>query len=93
MESAFEIEYSFQGARSERLLDFKVTSFFSCKEHLLPCLMEVFGIVQNIEFEIRLDLGCTIFKTSRKVILDNPSVCVSVCLAVAFVTYSHERKS
>jgi len=36
------------------------------------------GIVQKIDFEIRPDLGCT--KTSRKVVLDNPSVCV--CLSV-----------
>jgi len=38
--------------------------------------------VQKIEFEIRPDLGCTTFKTSRKVVLDNPSVCVSVYLSV-----------
>ena len=42
------------------------------------------GIVQKIDFEIRPDLGCTTLKTSRKVVLDNPSVCLSVCLAVAF---------
>jgi len=36
------------------------------------------GIVQKIDFEIRPDLGCTALKTSRKVILDNPSVCLSV---------------
>jgi len=39
-------------------------------------------VVQKIDFEIRLDLGCTAPKTSRKVVLDNPSVCLSVCLAV-----------
>jgi len=37
------------------------------------------GIVQKIEFEIRPDLGCKTFKTSRKVGFDNPSVCV--CLS------------
>jgi len=37
------------------------------------------GIVQKIDFEIRPDLGCTTPKTSRKVALDNPSVCLSVC--------------
>jgi len=40
------------------------------------------GIVQKIEFEIRPDLGCTTPETSRKVVLDNPSVCLSVCLSV-----------
>ena len=40
------------------------------------------GIVQKIDFEIRPDLWCTTPKTSRKVVLDNPSVCVSVCLSV-----------
>jgi len=50
------------------------------------------GIVQKIEFEIRSDLGCTTFKTSRKVVLNNPPVCVSVCLAVAFPANSHGRK-
>jgi len=38
--------------------------------------MEVFGIVQKIDFEIRPDMGCTTLKTSRKVVLDNPSVSV-----------------
>ena len=38
------------------------------------------GIVQKIEFEIRPDLGCTTSKTSKKVVLDNPFVCV--CLSV-----------
>jgi len=44
--------------------------------------------------EIRPDLGCTTFKTSRNVVLDNPTVCVclSVYLAVAFLANSHERK-
>ena len=45
-------------------------------------------IVQNIKFEMRLDFGCSTFETSRKVVLDNPSVsvclCVSVCLPVGF---------
>ena len=54
------------------------------------------GIVQKINFEIRPDLGCTTLKSSRKVVLDNPSVClsvwVSVCLAVAFPASSHRRK-
>jgi len=60
------------------------------------------GIVQKIDFEIRPDLGCTTPKTARKVVLDNPSVCVclSVCLsvwpsvrlAVAFPASSHRRK-
>jgi len=36
------------------------------------------GIVQKIDFEIRPDLGCTTLKMSRKVVLDNPSVCLSV---------------
>ena len=50
-----------------------------------PCYFHVnesIGIVQKIDFEIRPDLGCTTPKTSRKVVLDNPSVCLSVCLAV-----------
>jgi len=58
------------------------------------------GIVQKIDFEIRPDLGCTTLKTPRKVVLDNPSVCLSVCpsvcltvcLAVAFPASSHRRK-
>jgi len=50
------------------------------------------GIVQKIDFEIRPDLGCTTFKTSRKVVLDNPSVCLSLCLAEAFLAISHGRK-
>jgi len=41
------------------------------------------GIVQKIDFEIRPDLGCTTPKTSRKVVLDNPSVCLSVCPSVS----------
>jgi len=36
------------------------------------------GIVQKIDFDIRPDLGCTTLKTSRKVNLGNPSVCLSV---------------
>jgi len=40
------------------------------------------GIVQKIDFEIRPDLGCTTPKTSRKVVLDNPSVCLSGRLSV-----------
>jgi len=50
------------------------------------------GIVQKIDFEIRPDLGFTAFKTSRKEVLDNPSVCLSVRLSVAFVANSHGRK-
>ena len=54
------------------------------------------GIVRKIDFEIRPDLGCTTPKTSRKVVLDNPSVCVSVCLAVCLAVASpascHRRK-
>ena len=58
------------------------------------------GIVQKIDFEIRPDLWCTTPKTSRKVVLDNLSVCLSVCpsvwpsvcLAVAFPASSHRRK-
>ena len=50
------------------------------------------GIVQNIDFEIRPDLGCTTFKTSGKVVLDNPSVCLTVCLAVDFPASSHRHK-
>ena len=42
------------------------------------------GIVKKIEFEIRPDLRCTTFKTSRKVVLDNPSVCVSVSRSLTF---------
>jgi len=38
----------------------------------------IIGIVQKNDFEIRPDLGCTTLKTSRKVVLDNPSVCLSV---------------
>ena len=52
----------------------------------------IIGIVQKIDFEIRPNLGCTTPKTSRKVVLDNPSVCLSVCLAVAFPASSHRRK-
>jgi len=37
------------------------------------------GIAQKIEFEIRPDLGCATLKASIKVVLDNPSVCVSCC--------------
>ena len=37
------------------------------------------SIVQKIDFDIRPDLGCTTLKTSRKVVLDNPSVCLSCC--------------
>jgi len=40
------------------------------------------GIVQKIDFEIRPDLGCTTLKTSRKVVLDNPPVCLSVLLSL-----------
>ena len=40
------------------------------------------SIVQKIDVEIRPDLGCTTLKTSRKVVLDNPSVCLSVCPSV-----------
>jgi len=53
---------------------------------LVPCNYFYFhvngsiGIVQKIDFEIRPDLGCT--KTSRKVVLDNPSVCLCVCVSV-----------
>ena len=50
------------------------------------------GIVQKFDFEIRPDLGCTTPKTARKVVLDNPSVCLAVCLAVAFPASSHRRK-
>ena len=58
------------------------------------------GIVQKIDFEIRPNLGCTTSKTSRKVVLNNLSVrlsvCLSVrlsvCLAVAFPASSHRRK-
>ena len=50
------------------------------------------GIVQKIEFKIRPDLRCTTFKTSRKVVLDNPSECLSVCRAVSFSANSHGRK-
>jgi len=68
---------------------------------LLPCqcyfhVSGSIGIVQKIDFEIKPDLGCTTPKTSRKVLLDNPSVCLSVwpsvCLAVAFPASSHRRK-
>ena len=41
------------------------------------------GIVQNSEYEIRRDLGCTTLETSRKVVLDNPSVRVCVCLSLS----------
>ena len=48
------------------------------------------GILQKTESEIRPQLGRTTIKTSRKVVLDNPSVrpsvrlsvCLSVCLLV-----------
>jgi len=40
------------------------------------------GIVQKIEFEMRPDLGCITFKTSIKEVLDNPSVCLSVCVPI-----------
>ena len=42
--------------------------------------------MQKIDIEIRSDLGSKTFKTSRKVVLDNPSVsvrlCPSVCVSV-----------
>jgi len=60
------------------------------------------AIVQKIDSEIRPDLGCTTLKTSRKVVLDNPSLCVclsvcpsvclTTCLAVGFTASSHGRK-
>jgi len=40
------------------------------------------GIVQKIDYEITPDLGCTTLKTSKEVGLDNPSVCLPVCLSV-----------
>jgi len=40
------------------------------------------GIVQKIELEIRPDMGWTTIETSEKVVLDKPSVFLSVCLAV-----------
>ena len=46
--------------------------------HVNGCI----GIVQKIDFEIRPDLGFTTLKTARKVVLDNPSVCLSVCPSV-----------
>jgi len=56
---------------------------------------ESVGILKKIEFDIRPGLGCTTFKTSRKVFLDNPSVCVSfclsVCLTLAFSANSYGR--
>ena len=45
---------------------------------LLPCQYGSIAIVQKVDFEIRPDLGCTTLKTSRKVVLDNPSVCLSL---------------
>jgi len=53
----------------------------------------IVGIVQEIDLEIRPDSGCTTFKTSRKEVLDNPSVYLFGRLAVAFVANSHGRKA
>jgi len=54
---------------------------------------ENIGVVQKIEFEIiRTALGCTTIETSRKVVLDNPSVGLSACLYEAFSVKSHWRK-
>jgi len=44
------------------------TSYLSCFTSMSHGSV---GIVQKIDFEIRPDLGCTTFKTSRKVVLDN----------------------
>jgi len=70
-----------------------------CTVPITTCYFHVngsIGIVKKIDFEIRPNLGCTTPKTSRKVVLDNPSVCLcvcpSVCLAVAFPASSHRRK-
>jgi len=38
------------------------------------------GIVRKIEFEIRPDLRCKTIDMSRKVVLDNLCVCLSVLL-------------
>ena len=54
---------------------------------LIPCPMQLLPSCKKIDFKIRPDLGCTTFKTSRKVVLDNPpeglcvyvSACPSVC--------------
>ena len=43
---------------------------------LPPSHMEVLASCKKIEFEIRLYLGCTTIETSRKVVLDNTSVCL-----------------
>ena len=40
------------------------------------------GIVQKIDFELRPDSGCTTLKTSNKVVLNIPSLCMSVCVSV-----------
>jgi len=39
------------------------------------------GIVQNIELAITLDLECKTIETSIKVILENPSVYVCLCVS------------
>jgi len=41
--------------------------------------MEVLASCKKNDFEIRPDLGCTTIETSRKVVLDDMSVCLSVC--------------
>ena len=43
--------------------------------------MEVLASCKKIDFKMRPDLGCATLKASRKVDLDNPSVCLSVCLS------------
>ena len=44
------------------------------------------GIVQNSDIEIRPDSGCTSLKTSRKMVLDNPAVCV-LCVSAVCLSY------
>jgi len=51
------------------------------------------GIVHKIEFEIRPDFGCTDLKTSRKVVLDNPSVCLAVAFPRALTGVRVNRSS
>jgi len=56
---------------------YKASVYLTCQWDFYFHVKGNIGTVQKIEFEIRPDLGCgATFKTSRKVVLDNPSVCL-----------------
>jgi len=53
------------------------------EKHIIPCPMEVLAWCKksSSRYDRIWDMygtDCTTFKTSRKVVLDNPSLCVSV---------------